>query len=146
MPKERYDDLVVETSRIAEILGVRAKSISDLSHKVEQGLPKKSLIRVVKRVSLKRGEAGKFLVQVVPQATFKRRVRLSPQESERTERLARVIASAEYVWDNRNDAREWLHVSHPELDNKTPLQAALTELGARRVEAVLDKILYGLPA
>jgi len=137
---------VVEISRIAEILGVRANSISDLSHKVEQGLPKKALIRVVNRVSLKRGEAGKFLVEVVPPATFKRRIRLSLQESERTERLARVIASAEYVWDDRNDAREWLTTPHPELGNKTPLQAALTELGARQVETVLDKILYGLPA
>lgn len=131
---------------MAEILGVRAASISDLSHKVEQGLPKKALVRVAKRVFVKRGEAGKFLVKVVAPTTFKRRIRLSPQESERTERLARVIAAAEYVWDDRNDAREWLNTSHPELDDKTPLQAALTELGARRVETILDKILYGLPA
>ena len=137
---------MVEASRIAEILGVRASSMRDLSHKVEQGLPKTALLRVAKRVSVKRGEAGKFLVKVVPPATFKRRVRLSLPESERTERLARVIASAEYVWDDRNDAREWLTTPHPELDNKMPLQAALTELGARRVETVLDQILYGLPA
>jgi putative toxin-antitoxin system antitoxin component (TIGR02293 family) len=137
---------VIDISRVAEILGVRAANISDLSHKVEQGLPKNALIRVAKRVSVKKGEAGRFLVKVVPPATFKRRVKLSLQESERTERLARVIAAAEYVWDDRNDAREWLNTVHPELDNRTPLQAALTELGARRVETVLDKILYGLPA
>ena len=137
---------MVESSRIAEILGVRASNISDLSHKVEQGLPKKSLVRVAQRVSVKKGEVGKFLVKVMPQATFKRRIKLSLQESERTERLARVIAAAEYVWDDRNDAREWLTIPHPEFDNKTPLQIALTELGARRVETVLDKIFYGLPA
>ncbi|HVW87244.1 MAG TPA: antitoxin Xre-like helix-turn-helix domain-containing protein, partial [Bryobacteraceae bacterium] len=122
---------MVEASRIAGILGVRAASISDLSHKVEQGLPKQSLVRVARRVSTGKGEAGKLLVKVVPEATFKRRVRLTPHESERTERLARVIAAAEYVWGDRNDAREWLHTPHPELDRKPPLQAALTELGAR---------------
>ena len=72
--------------------------------------------------------------------------RLSPGESERTERLARVIASAEYVWDDRNDAREWLNTMHPALENRTPIQAAMTELGARRVEDLLDQIVYGLPA
>ena len=86
------------------------------------------------------------LVTVVPEATFKRRVRLTVQESERTERLARVIAAAEYVWENRDEAHQWLNTPHPELDNKSPLRTALTDLGARRVEAVLDRIFYGLPA
>jgi putative toxin-antitoxin system antitoxin component (TIGR02293 family) len=60
--------------------------------------------------------------------------------------LTRVIAAAEYVWADQNDAREWLTTPHPGLDNKTPLQIAFTELGAHRVETLLDKILYGLPA
>ncbi len=36
--------------------------------------------------------------QIVPEATYKRRrERLSPLESVRTERMARVVAMAEYV-------------------------------------------------
>lgn len=88
----------------------------------------------------------RFVVKVVPEATFKRRVRLTVPESERTERIARVIAAAEYVWDEREAAREWLSTPHPDFGNRSPLQTAMTELGARRVEAVLDRILYGLPA
>jgi putative toxin-antitoxin system antitoxin component (TIGR02293 family) len=137
---------MVEASRIAGVLGIHAATLRDLSRRVDRGLPKQSLVRVVNRVSARKQEAGRLLMKVVPEATFKRRVRLSPQESERTERLARVIASAEHVWNDRNDAREWLHMPHPELDQKTPLESALTELGARRVEAILDKIFYGLPA
>ena len=137
---------MIEASRVASILGVRAVNIRDLSLKVDQGLPKSSLTRVVRRVCVNKGEGGRLLVKVIPEATFKRRVRLPPRESERTERLARVIASAEFVWGNRTDAREWLNAPHPELEGKPPLEAALTELGARRVENVLDKILYGLPA
>ena len=118
----------------------------ELALAVEKGLPKEALSRTVNRVMPDRGAARKFLVKVVPEATFKRRTRLSPAESERTERLARVIAAAEYVWDDRDHAREWLNSPHAELEKKPPMQAAMTELGARRVEDLLDQILYGLPA
>ena len=66
-------------------------------------------------------------------------------ESERTERLARVLAQAEYVWDDRDQAREWMSKPHRELNDRTPLEVARTELGARRVEDLLEKLFYGLP-
>jgi len=85
--------------------------------------------------------------RIVPEATFKcRRDRLSAAESERTERMARVVANAEYVWDNREDARRFLPTAHPGLGGKTPIDAAMTELGARQVEEILGKIFHGLPA
>jgi putative toxin-antitoxin system antitoxin component (TIGR02293 family) len=137
---------VIDAGRVADILGVKARTVRDLALAVEKGLPKQALSRTVVRVIPERGAARRLLVQVVPDATFKRRIRLSPRESERTERLARVIAAAEYVWDDRKDARAWLNTPHPELENRAPIQAAMSELGARRVEDLLDCILYGLPA
>ena len=137
---------MVAASLVADVLGVKADTISDLAQAVERGLPKEALRRTARRVFVERGAAAKFLVSVVPEATFKRRVRLTTEESERTERLARVIASAEYVWDDREEAREWLNTPHPELENRSPLASAMTELGARRVESLLDGIFYGLPA
>jgi putative toxin-antitoxin system antitoxin component (TIGR02293 family) len=138
--------LMVEVTRIAEVLGLKARTLADLSQAVERGLPKQALRRTADRVFIERGAARKFAGKVVPEATYKRRTRLTVEESERTERLARAIAAAEYVWDDRDSAREWLNTPHPELDDRTPLQASMTELGARRVERVLDRILYGLPA
>jgi putative toxin-antitoxin system antitoxin component (TIGR02293 family) len=137
---------MVEASRVAEVLGVKATTLGDLSRAVERGLPKTSLRRTVDRVFRERGAATRFLVRIVPEATFKRRVRLTPAESERTERLARVIAAAEYVWGDDEDAQQWLRTPNPEIDGQPPIQAAMTELGARRVEDVLDRIFYGLPA
>jgi putative toxin-antitoxin system antitoxin component (TIGR02293 family) len=137
---------VIDAGRVADILGVKARTVRDLALAVEKGLPKQALSRTVVRVIPERCAARRLLVQVVPDATFKRRIRLSPRESERTERLARVIAAAEYVWDDRKDARAWLNTPHPELENRAPIQAAMSELGARRVEDLLDCILYGLPA
>lgn len=86
-----------------------------------------------------------MLHQVIPEATFKRRRdHLKPEESERTERLARVIATAHYVWDDEAEARRFLITPHAELDGVRPIEVALTELGARRVEELLWKLFYGV--
>jgi putative toxin-antitoxin system antitoxin component (TIGR02293 family) len=142
---------MIHPERIAEvmggvaILGQEVRSFQDLESSVSGGLPKLALRRTLERVYLTAGDVRQAIYRVVPEATFKRRTRLSRAEGERTERLARVIAAAEYVWDDADDAREWLMKAHPELDGRTPLQAAETELGARRAEWVLDAIFYGLP-
>ncbi len=85
------------------------------------------------------------MYRVVPLATFKRRARLKSQESEQTERLARVIAPAELLWDDPSAAHEILNASHPELDGRTPLDCAASEIGARQVEELVQRALYGLP-
>ena len=95
---------------------------------------------------LSRTEQRRITHRIVPEATYKRRGdRLSLVESERTERLARVVATAEWLWGNREDARRFLVTPHPGLGAKAPVEVALTELGARRVEELLCKIEYGLP-
>ena|ERR1700722_462456 len=127
------------------ILGSEVRSFQDLEMSVSEGLPKVALRHTVERVYSTASEVRDAIYRIVPEATFKRRTLLSREEGARTERLARVIAAAEYVLDDREDAREWLIKPHPELGNRSPLDAAQTELGARRVEQVLDSILYGLP-
>jgi len=127
------------------ILGRTVRSMSELESTVSSGLPKRALRATAERITSLRAEARRVMYQVVPEATYKRRTRLSRLESERTERLARVIAAAEHVWDSREDAREWLTKPHPELANRTPLESAMTELGARRVEDLLDRLFYGIP-
>lgn len=128
------------------VLGRTIRSIGDLEGTIERGLPRRALRATVERIFPARGDARRAIFRVIPEATYKRRTRLSPAESERTERLARVIAAAEHAWGNRDDAREWLTHPHPELGGRTPLESALTELGARRAEDLLDRLYYGLPA
>ena len=130
----------------AVILGRRVRSIGDLEQTISQGLPKRALRHMAERVYSSAGDVRAMIFGVVPEATFKRRTRLSPAESARTERLARVIAAAEFAWNDRTEAREWLTKSHPRLNGRTPLQSASTELGARQVEELLDRLFYGIPA
>src|SRR5581483_1240386 len=126
------------------VLGHSIHSIGDLEGTISRGLPRRALRHTVERVYPAAGEARRIIFRVVPEATFKRRTRLSPAESERTERLARVIAAAEHAWNNRADAREWLTRPHPELGGRTPLDSAMTELGARRAEELLERLFYGI--
>ena len=67
------------------------------------------------------------------------------EERQRTERLARVIATAEYVWNDSEAAKRFLSTPHVELGHRTPLETASTELGAQQVEEILSRLLHGLP-
>lgn len=144
---------MVAVERIAEVLGGpavlrrRIRSVGELSEAVQSGLPKSALRVVAQRVFDAPAEQRHITYAIVPEATYKRRRdRLTLAESERTERMARVVATAEWVWGNRDQARRFLTARHPALGGQRPLEAALTELGARRVEELLACIEHGLPA
>lgn len=128
------------------LIGARVRSLADLNAAVKRGLPKESLKRVAGRVFLEKKSQISWMHTVVPAATLKRRrERLSPAESERTERAARLFAYAAKVWGNDEDARSFLITPHPLLGGQKPLDEAVTELGAREVENILAGIEHGLP-
>lgn len=144
---------MVEPRRIGDVLGgVRVlgrpvASILELNDAVERGLPKSTLRNVAKRVFADPADQRRIMRQIVPEATYKRRRdRLNPSESERTERMASVIAMAEYFWEDSEQSRRYLITLHAELGGQSPIDMARTELGARQAEEVIARILYGLPA
>jgi hypothetical protein len=133
--------------KITDVLGNGSiDSIGAMNAAVNEGLPKSALRSTVKHLYPNAGDQMRFLYRVVPEATYKRRKdRLNEVESERTERLARTIATAEYVLGDKELARQFLTNSHPMLNGKTPIETALSELGARHVEQILFGVFYGLP-
>jgi putative toxin-antitoxin system antitoxin component (TIGR02293 family) len=139
--------MAVPADRVGEILGVklREQSVAGLAAAVEKGLPRSSLTRVADRAGVSGKARADLLQRVVPLATFKRRVRLKLHESEKTERLARVIALAELLWDDQREAQRFLTTPHPELRGRTPIELATTELGARQFEDLVMRALHGLP-
>jgi len=143
---------MVEADKVAGVMGgvmtfkTTVISMHDLAEAVTQGLPKQSLKRTVQRVYSEPKQINELVYKLVPEATYKRRTRLTQVESEKTERLARVIAAAQHVWEDDQSARQWLTTAHPELGNQTPVDRAMSELGAREVEELLDKLFYGLPS
>jgi putative toxin-antitoxin system antitoxin component (TIGR02293 family) len=144
--------VVVPVESVARILGGRAilkvdvRTLGDLERAVARGLPVQSLTRTATYIARDSREVTSLKDRLVPPATRKRRKsRLKPAESERVERLARVMALAEQVWESHEAAREWMARPHALLGDRSPLDVAQTELGAREVEQLLWKLEYSLP-
>jgi putative toxin-antitoxin system antitoxin component (TIGR02293 family) len=140
--------VTVSPEQIAAVMALTTvpRSFAELDELVRDGLPKSALRASVDHIARTTEERRILLFRIIPEATFKRRrERLNPEESEKAERLARVFATAEYVWNSEDDAREFLNAPHPLLEGRTPLEVSLTELGARRVESLLWNLFYGIP-
>lgn len=141
--------MLVTAEKIASVMALSPlpHSFAELDELVTQGLPKHALKASVDRVCLSGEDRKKLLYRIVPEATYKRRrINLSADESEKAERLARVFATTEFVWNSEGDARQFLNAPHPMLQGRTPLDVSMTELGARRVEELLWKLFYGIAA
>ena len=91
-------------------------------------------------------ERARLRNRIVPRASFQRSKILSTVHSATTERLARITALTHSVWEDEAKARRFLWTEHPELDHRKPIEVALTELGAREVEEVIQRGLHGMPA
>ena len=59
--------------------------------------------------------------------------------------MAAVLATAEDVWGDEEDAAEFLTSPHPMLGGGVPIDLALSEIGARQVEHILLSLDLGLP-
>lgn len=100
----------VGTKRGRARIGSReVSSARDLELTVQEGLPAELVEVTINRIF---PQDPTFRYQVVPRATFARRLkkgeRLSPVESEKLQRIARVFAMALDVWGSEEDAREFV--------------------------------------
>jgi putative toxin-antitoxin system antitoxin component (TIGR02293 family) len=141
--------VLVTPEKIASFMSLMPlpHSFAELDSLVSHGLPKQALKAIVDNIGLNTEERKQLLYRIVPEATYKRRRdKLSAEESGRTERLARIYATAQYVWNSEDEARAFLHTPHPMLQGRAPLDVSMTELGARRVEELLWRLYYGIAA
>ena len=113
---------------------------------VEAGLPRKVLRHVAELLSGgDKAKVSSLEWDVVPKTTLERREhQLSPQESERTERVARLFVHARRVLGTEKEAREFMAAPHPQLDGRSPIDASRTDLSTRRTEQILHALEYGL--
>jgi len=126
-------------------LGRAIRTVRELQRAVELGLPVAALDVVVRHLAVSAAGASELKYRIVPKTTLHRRRRLNVEESQRLERLARMTALAEKVWEGADDAREFLTTAQPQLDGERPVDLARSDLGTRRVEELLQKVEYALP-
>jgi putative toxin-antitoxin system antitoxin component (TIGR02293 family) len=129
-----------------KILKRKVDTDSDLTLLTREGLPVHTLTLLAHQLSVER----KTLARVVgiSSRTLSRRLakneRLSAEESDRTVRLARIIALATDTLGDAHKASSWLQTPNRALDGQNPLDLLDTDTGARSVETVLMRIEYGI--
>lgn len=145
--------MTIDAPSVSRIMGGvrtlhrRVRNVAELREAVEAGLPLAALERTVEHVAGVGAEAAELRASIVPKTTLqRRRERLNPEESQRLERLARMIALAESVWEDDALAHEFLTSKQPQLGGERPVDLSRNDLGTRQVEMLLMKLEYSLPA
>jgi len=133
--------------RIERKLGVAPlRSDRDLARLVEGRLPLSSL-KSLSDHGLSDEEIYTF---IVPRRTLvhrkTRKEALSPEESDRAVRIARIAALAEEVFGEDEKAGRWLRKPKSRFDGRPPLELLKTDAGARLVEEMLLQVQYGFVA
>jgi putative toxin-antitoxin system antitoxin component (TIGR02293 family) len=130
------------------LLGLRTYDLPDLLRSVQRGFAFGVLERLHRNVAIDI-DALSDLVQISQRTLTRRRKegRFLPEESDRLVRASRFLAKAiELFQGDTESARAWLSSPQIALGGAVPLNIAKTELGAREVENVLDRLGYGVYA
>jgi len=148
----REDNCRMTVAAITEVLGgqkvFKRKFAFDTDLRVmtREGLPVKTLPALAQELSIEL----KVLAKVVgiSDRTLSRRLasgsRLTAVESDRTMRVARVFAMTKDTLGSSEKASRWLQKRNIALGGEVPFQLLDTDMGARSVEEVLNRIEYGL--
>jgi putative toxin-antitoxin system antitoxin component (TIGR02293 family) len=146
------DNWRMTVAAITAVLGGRRtlkrkiETDSDLALLTREGLPVDTLTLLAQELSVERKTLTKLVG--ISDRTLNRRIagtsRLSAEESDRTVRLARVVAKAKETLGSSDKASHWLQTPNRALNGESPLDLLDTDTGVRTVETILGRIEYGL--
>lgn len=110
-------------------------------------MPLRALERLGKLLALESSNEIASLLLIPPRTFYyrKKAKRLTPGESDRLLRTARIFGLAVDLFDgDRDAARQWLQTPKRALGDATPLGYAATEVGAREVEDLIGRAEHGV--
>jgi putative toxin-antitoxin system antitoxin component (TIGR02293 family) len=130
----------------AMLLGIKDLNWPQLISKIERGLPYSALEHLQRNTGIAPETLFGWL-QLAPRTLARRKLqgRLTPEESDRLLRAARVFGRVlDFFRGNRDGAVQWLLSKPRALAGATPFELSRTDLGAREVEDLIDRIRYGV--
>lgn len=130
----------------ATALGGAVEARIDLVALTRRGLPVATAQFVLDSGRLTLAELDRI---VMPRKTLANRRKLgtlTPEQSDRLMRVARVLALAEETFGSQEKAAVWMRRPTAALGGEAPLDLLDTDAGARAVEALLGRIAYGIAA
>jgi len=128
------------------LIGLEVAGTLELIASIKRGLEYASMEHFIRKANLRRDEAID-LVGISARTLVRRKEqgRLSPDESDRLVRAARIVSQAQQLFEgDSSGANRWLKTSQPALGGATPMEYAGTEAGAREVEALIHRLEYGV--
>ena len=135
-----------ETLHYVSLIGLRLQDPIKLVKRVEKGLAFHALESFQRNTGLSTSDVAE--VVVITLRTLHRRKeqgRLEPNESDRLLRASRVFGKALELFEgDREAARQWLSAEQPALGGERPMALAKTDVGAREVEALVDRLEHGV--
>lgn len=132
-----------------ELLGLAPRPSAQLISDLRAGLPSASFSRFGSALGVSEGALSQ-LISLSTRTLHRRKNsagegRLDFRSSEALVRLARVFSAAIALFEgDAAKARDWMKTPRAALSNMTPLDMASTEVGAREVEALIDRLEEGV--
>jgi putative toxin-antitoxin system antitoxin component (TIGR02293 family) len=144
-PNTRELEEVLSVLGGAKVVGRGVRSPQDLAERVREGLPFAALSAVMEQYGISR-DVLCDLLHLSPRNFLRRRdqKRLSPDESDRVYRLARVIAHANRVFEDPDESADWIQTPNASLGKQQPLTLLDTDIGVQEVDQVLGRIEHGI--
>ena len=129
----------------AKLIGIEASDRLELSKKIQAGFPFQSFVILARHMGVTNKELAE-LVQISTRILNMRQKegKLKGDESDRLLRFARVFTYAVDLFDGDQEAAQhWLSSENQALKGATPLEASMTEEGAREVENLIVGLEHG---
>jgi putative toxin-antitoxin system antitoxin component (TIGR02293 family) len=129
--------------------GTQRQIISPLKiHEVlSAGLPRRAMVRTIEIVHIPKLQLLRALG--ISTRTYMRLKaqpgkRLDSEQSGRLWRFAELLAKAEEVMGSNERAIDWMLKPAMALENRPPIELLTTPVGAQLVDAVLDRMQFGV--
>jgi putative toxin-antitoxin system antitoxin component (TIGR02293 family) len=144
-PNTREVEDVVSVLGGAKVLGHGVRSPEQLAERVREGLPFAALSALMQQYGISRDVLCDIL-HLSPRNFLRRKEqkRLSPDESDRLYRLARVLAHANRVFEDPDESADWIQTPNAALGKQQPLRLLDTDIGVQQVDQVLGRIEHGI--
>lgn len=130
------------THGYVSLLGLMTTELPDLLRSIEGGLASRAFDEFVERTGLPADRVSEFAdISGAALAARRHEGRFTRDESDRLVRAARIFGSALALFGGDHaTATAWLLSGQPALGGSVPVELARTDLGAREVEAALEKL------
>ena len=143
---------MASAAQVVALLGgekIVGKSVScelDIARLIRAGLPVDVIDTLIGDQTVTLDEVSRLIIP--PKAVSERRRKggLTPEQSGRVIRVARIFADALETFGSRDKALTWMRRASAALGGEAPIDLLDTEEGARLVESLLGRIAHGLAA